>query len=363
MIRNLEIYEFINMLDAFLEDESKNVFDIGEAVGCNLLRYIANESVRYHEFKNILFIMGSPDSAYASDKPNMVYWKWLFNEMIVDNIHNDFDPLVNPTFKYKRNEYKEILVPSTIKPYSLIIINQAQLIPRKYMDMILHEYSMQVIRIYDVFDICGEDVDVPLRCLDTFEKLPMTIAYARSLFGIETRSINRRATNKFVSGINIKHRSIGKIDDNQYVTSDPTILQECINKQIGIPFRKNHKVYIDDRMFNIVEDRQYEHVHSLGKGTLLHILQGNEDNIIKYNIHHSKTVFEGYLSYDPNPYLSPSNTLRVRPANILPMNYILNEHYFKQIVYVTTKETPLISIREQYTLLKQSQNLIIAKTK
>lgn len=362
MIRNIEIYELITILDEFFEKEAEPLFDIGEMVGCNLLRYVAESATKYVNFNNILFISGSPDAAYACDRKNLVYWKWLFNDFMLSNPHNTFDPLNEPTFKYNINEYEQRLIPSTIKGFSVIVINQAQLIPHQYLDMISESFSGQIVRIFDPFDIMGAMYDVPLRCVDTFERLPVTIGYARSLYGVDTRNINKRAKNNIIV-TSIRKRSIGKIDESQYVTDDPTIISDAFDKQMNVPFRKNQKVIVTSNRFNIVMDNKYEHVHSLGYGTLLHILQGSIDDSIRCRIHSSRAEFDLRLSYRINPFTTSSNVLKVKPANVIMSTSDLNEHYFKQIVYIVTNDTDRISIRNQYTLIKQSQNLIIAKTK
>ena len=361
MVKNIEISELIVMLEEFFEGEKETIFDVGEMVGCNLLRYAAEAAVKYVQFNNILFVSGSPDPAYASERKNFVFWKWLFFDFIIDGVRDVKPTLDAPTFKYNRQEYEPRLIPSTIHDYSVIIINQAQLIPKSYMDMLTESFSGQIVRIYDPFDILGEYVDVPLRCLDTFEKLPLTLGYARSLYGIETRNINKRAKNTLSFG-SIKRRSIGRIDESQFVTRDYDLRSECNDRQMSVPFRKNQKVINVDNRLNIVKDSIYQHVHSLGWGTLLHISYVNED-YVRCRIHSSRAEFNEHLSYEFKPFITSPDTLIVKPANVIDTGTILNMYYFKQIIYVVTKEEPVLSVREQYTLLKQSQNLIIAKTK
>ena len=365
MKQNLEIHEFMNMLEDFFESESHPIFDIGEIVGCNLLRYVAEIATSYVPFNNILFVMGCADSAYAMDRPNAMYWKLLFNDFMVEDVHNAFDPLAAPTFRYNKPAYEQRIIEPILHGYSVIIINQAQLIPPKYMDMITKTFQGQIVRIYDPFDIMYDfnGLDVALRCLDTFEKLPMTIAFARSLYGVETRSIDKRAKNSLVSGIKIKRRSVGRIDSCQYVTNDCNLLRECWEKQLRIQVRKNQRVSVLEQRFNIVEDPIYSHPHSLSSPAILHILQGREDGSVSCRLHSSKAEFNLKMTYEFKPFITPSNVLMVQPANIIPPDVELNNHYFKQIMYVTTNDEPLISTRDLYTLLKQSQNLIIAKTK
>ena len=122
MVKNIEISELIVMLEEFFEGEKETVFDIGEMVGCNLLRYAAEAAVKYVQFNNILFISGSPDPAYASERKNFVFWKWLFFDFIVDGVRDMKPTLDAPTFKYNRQEYVPKLIPSTIHDYSVIII-------------------------------------------------------------------------------------------------------------------------------------------------------------------------------------------------------------------------------------------------
>ena len=363
LIHTLEIYELIDALEDFVESERTQVFDIGEAVGCNLLRTISEVVVQTIPFNRILFVMGSPDAAYAIDRPNVMYWKWLFNDFLVDGVEDTTNPLWDVNFKSNYKEYVQQLIPDLLVGYDVIIINQAQLIPFEKRDMITKVFSGQIIRIFDPYDMMGEGVDVPIRCVDTFEKLPLTIAYARSLYGIETRCINKRATNRLETGVTIRRNSVGRIDSNQYVTSDFNLMDDCWNRQKSSQFRKNQKVYVLDTKMNIVQETEYQHVHSLGMCTLLHIEQGNEDGIIRFHIHSTNAVFDKNLTYTYDKFTTPSNAIMVAPANVLPVGNTLNSHYFKQIVYVTTKDTPMLSIREQYTMLKQSQNLIIASTK
>ena len=364
MIRNLEIYELITMLEDYFEDEGEQVFDIGEIAGCNLLRYVAEIATGYFPFNNILFVMGCADSAYAMNRPNAIYWKMLFNDFMINDVHNTFDPLANPTFKYNRPEYEQRLIPPIFEGYSVMVINQAQLIPKKYLEMITKNYQGYIIRIYDPFDIMGgfEGTDVSLRCLDTFEKIPMTIAFARSLYGIETRSINKRAKNSFVSGVHIKRRSIGRIDNCQYVTDDMDILNECWDKQRNVQIRKNQRVSVMNHNFNIVEDSE-NRLHALSEPALLHIVQGKDDDSVRCRVHASKAEFDLRLTYKFEPFITPSNALIVQPANVIAPSITLNNHYFNQITYVTTKNNPIVNTRVLYTLLKQSQNLVIAQTK
>ena len=351
------------MMEDFFETERNQVFDIGEAVGCNLLRTISEVAVGYVPFNRILFIMGSSDAAYAMNKPNVVCWKWLFNDFLVDGVEDNINPLWDTNFKSNHKEYTQQLIPDLLVGFDIIIINQAQLIPFEKRDMITKIFGGQIVRIFDPYDMMGEGVDVPLRCVDTFEKLPLTIAYARSLYGIDTRCINKRATNRLETDVNIRRNSVGRIDSNQYVTSDIELMDDCWKRQESSQFRKGQKVYVMDTKMNIVQETEYPHVHSLGLWTLLHIDQGNEDGMIRFHIHATNAIFDKQLVYRYEKFTTPSSALLVSSANVLPVGCTINTHYFKQIVYVTTKEHPMISVRDQYTMLKQSQNLIIASTK
>ena len=359
MKERIEIYQLITMLDDFFENPSEQVFDIGEMVGCNLIRYAAEAAAHIYSFNSILFVSGYQDAIYANTKPNHIFWGNLFCDFLVDDVHNRNNPF-EPTFKYTKLEYEQRVVTNMFKLYNVIIINQAHLIPQKYLDMIRESFSGKIVRIFDPFDCIGENYDVPLICVDSFEKLPYTIGYARSLYGIDTRFINKRAKNSISTG-SIKKRSIGKLDDNQYVTSDGELFSEIQDRQMSVPFRKNQKVIITDRAMNNRRESSYEHMHSLTEGTLLHISQAY-DYCIKCRIHLSHAEFDLKLVYSFDPFRTPTNAVTVMPANIMLPSRV-NQHFFKQIIYVTTNNRPEISIREQYTLIKQSQNLIIAKTK
>lgn len=360
MTNEIEIYQLITMLDDFFDDGSKWIFDVGEMVGCNLIRYAAEAAVRIVPFQNILFVSGYQDAVYADNKLNHIYWKCLFDDYMIDSVHNVYDSF-SPAFRYNRNEYIQNVMVPIVRQYSVMIINQAQLIPHDYLKRLCESFSGKIVRIFDPYDICGTTYDVPLRCIDTFEKLPLTIGYARSLYGANTRCINKRARNTLTVS-NIRRRSIGKLDENQYVTSDMCLLEEIHSKQTSIPFRKNYKVIVDDNRFNIKHVGNEPRPHSVGKGSILHIVQGGADGRVRCRLHSSRVEFDLKLVYTFDPWRTTSNSIQVKPANIItPAD--ANLHYFKHVIYVTTNESPNLTIREQYTLIKQSQNLTIVKTK
>ena len=203
---------------------------------------------------------------------------------------------------------------------------------------------------------------IPNICVDTFERLPVNLGFARSLFGVETRVVNKRARGS-VSFTNISRRSIGKIDNNQYVTNDPWIWEEARNKQEDTQFRRHQKLMVSTKRFLFRNDVNYSTRVFIGDGCLLHIVTGTSNGEdMRCRVHASKAIFPLDVSYNINKFTTPSHVIRVEPANVLNVHDAAL-HYFDKLVCVTTKDSPGFSIREQYTMIKISQNIIFAETK
>ena len=362
----IEIYDLINSLQEFF-DGNNNVFDIGEMIGCNTLRFVFNEVIDRYTFNNILFVSGIQDEIYSgNNKPNHIYWKTLFNDYhrysIIYHKQNPFHTCLKDNRRY---ESYPVINTRLLNKYSCMIINQAQMIPHDNLDILTNAFSKKIVRIFDPFDVFGADYDIPIRCTDTFEKLSKKDGFARYLYGVDTRYIDKSIKNFVNYNVKVTKRGVGKYDNNQYITNDPELYSITQERQKLQRFRRNQKLIIDDNRYIKLHDVDYPNDHIISDGTLLHVIGCDNHPInpsIKARIHTSTAEIILHTAYDVDPFKSPDNVLRVYPGNILDIR-TASKHRFKHIVYVTTKDYPSLSIREQYTLMKISDNITIANLK
>lgn len=361
MHSTIEIHQLINILEQFFSDDINQILDIGEMVGCNLIRYVGEAAVSVTDFKRILFVSGIQDFVYArKDTPNHIFWKVLFEDYIVDNIFYSYE---TPRMGDEKREYLYNVSTYFSAGFDVMIINQAQMIPPVMLEMICKSFSGKIVRIFDPFDKHGANYTFPpLLCVDTFEKLTPNLGFARWLYGVQTRSVEKRSRAILDYNAKISRRSIGKIDDKQYVTNNPDIYDIIQKKQHGVSFKKNQKIVITDDRFNNRPHTGYIHPQSLGNGTLLHIIRGGASYNTACRIHSSTVNFNIPIAYDIDPFRTPHSVIHVAPANIMDINTAAL-HRYKHIVYVTTDSCRELSIRDQYTLIKIAQSVTFATTK
>lgn len=359
-MQTLELSEITNRLDAFVHDDRFSSFIIGEMVGCNLLRQISELLVSYVPFNRILFVSGIQDDVYAGTLfDNHVFWGSLFDDNVVDGLvaYNGFLPKAqNPNF-----EYSKILRTYAISQYQFMVIHQAHKIPRKFLDTLTNSFVGKTILIVDPFDHDGENWSMYGTCVDTFERLSPVDEYARYLYGIDTRAVNRKSHDSITYGDTISLRSVGKVDDKQYVTLDPFLYDAVTRRQMNSPFRKRQKLIVVSDKMNLRAIGDTIVPHAFTNGTLLHI-DGVRDKQPIVRIHASKVYAILPMAYEIDPFRTPSNVIHVMPANIIPLDVAL-QHRFTHVVFVTTPDYPSISIRDQYALMKISQNITFVSTK
>jgi hypothetical protein len=170
--REIEIYQLINLLEQFFE-KSEKFFDVGEMAGCNVIRYIGEQALDYCAFSEILIVSGIQDFVYQSNEEvrNHVFWKSLFSDRLVDHPFYRYDTL-DSRMGDPRLEYTKSIAQVNFKKYKLMIINQTQMIPPDYLQIISKSFSGKIVRITDPFDIFGKNqLFPPFVVTDTFETL------------------------------------------------------------------------------------------------------------------------------------------------------------------------------------------------
>lgn len=358
-MRTIELQDLNDRIDDFLRNDNQSVFAIGELIGCNLLRYVSEAVLHDFKFEQILFVSGIQDDVYNGKIfRNHVYWASLFDDIAIDGVI-EYDPF-KPKIQNPDPEYWKTLSKYMLGPFHVMIIHNAHKIPRPYLNTLVNEFKGKTIMIVDPFDRGGEDWSYVETCVDTFDRVSKVVAFARFLYGYDTRSINKKLRDSITYDTPISRRSIGKLDDKQYVTVDPFLYDTITEKQLRVSFRKNQKIMIVSDKINLRHDSEFVIPHALTYGTLLNII-GVQANTPRFRIYASKVCLTVPIAYNID-FRTPKNVIRVAPANILTLDDAIR-HRHRNIVFVTTPTCPSMSLRDQYSLMKIGQNITFATMK
>lgn len=361
-MNTISVETLITNFESFLKNDRDACFVVGEMVGCNVLKYIAQIAASEYGFANILFVSGIQDDVYnGRTLKNHIYWGSLFDDFSVDGVvpYDVFKPRIrNPSFTYTQN-----VVTPYIAPFKFMVIHDAHKIPRQFLDKLTSSFRGKFVLIVDPFDIGGLEWSYAETVTEAYDSVSKVIGFARYLYGVETRNVNKKSRNKVVYDVRISRRSVGRLDESQYVTLDPYLYAATIEKQKQISLRKNHKIMILSNMMNLKHDPDSDVPHALTYGTILQVT-GIMNKQPKFRLYASKVnmTFTCPLVYEIDPFRTPRNAILITPANILALDDAVR-HKFKDLVFVTTKEFPSVSIRQQYSLLRSGSNVYFATLK
>lgn len=341
----------IDYLDNFFNESKLHSIGLGEIIGADLLQIVVTQAMARFDFKNILIIEGCQDfiGLYKTKLPNHIFYAGILLNELNSRI-KEFNAFY-PKWCQEKSSYKRKINDTILVQYDLVIINNANLIPKEIIQSIINKTPGDVIIIGDPFAINGEPLlDYPT-LVDSLNKMSPSLATARQLYGIESRSIDRNIKTD-IREVKIPRRSIGKIDKVQYVTNDPILLKEIRDKQYSVKLRKGLKVMIASDM--IYHNQQT----FVTKNTLGIITQipTQQKPMFEMRLWNSKDLFIESLSYEENKTsLSP---VQVQPANILSIDEAIHHRYQTLHLVLTDGD---ITIREYYSLLKITNNFLISR--
>jgi hypothetical protein len=246
-----------------------------------------------------------------------------------------------------------------LQNYSVIIINDTHLIPNIYLDAICQNFIGKIICIVDPFDIYGEAYSNVPTVVDSFNKITPINALARETYGIDTRIINKKAKG-IISTTKMGIRSIGKIDNKQYITKDPEIIDTVRHKQLRVPIRKNHKVLVTgDSLYESLNSNSVTKHNVVTKNSMIVVDTVQTKPLMRLRIYSSSRTFYGDLVYIDEPFVRHKCNILCKPANILSVDESAY-HRYKHSVLVST-DSSHFTPRERYSILKNSMNLTIVK--
>ena len=358
----ISVETLIAKFEDFLKNDYYSEFVVGELAGSNVLKYIAQIAASEYGFKNVLFVSGIQDDVYNGHIiGNQAYWASLFDDIDVDGV----EPysIFAPRFYEPKLHYTQEVVKTMIAPFKFMVIYNAHKIPKELLNKLTSAFRGKYALIVDPFDEYGENWSFADTVTDAFDPTTKVIGFARYLYGYDTRRINKKIKNIVSYDMSITKRSVGRIDGRQYVTLDPYLYSDTIERQKQSPLRKNHKIMILSNCMNIKRSTEMPFPHALTYGTILQVT-GVMNKQPKFILHASKInmTFTRPLVYEIDPFRTPKDAVLVTPANILSVKDAAL-HKFRDLVFVTTNTYPSVSIRQQYALLKTGMNVYFATLK
>lgn len=351
----LQLNEYVDALNDFIDDAVQRRFYIGAMVGCQPFKYAIECVLAKNEFQNICVIEGCQDyigMTKASPCNNHFYYADFITETkIPDFGHTEGFNHGYLVWNPLKIEYKYHIEFNNIGKFDYVIINDTQLIPPDILNTFLKSYPGKMIIIFDPYEAGAEHFIGYPSIVDSLTKLSVINAAARNMFNIPTRSIDK-SVHCSVRESKIQKRSIGKNDNNQYITDDKWFAMELWGKQMSQPFRKGQRLWVMDDRINRRVDLDGR-IYTITKDTLLVIDSvPTSGKKLRLRVWNSKYVFESEVTYQPGQEIGK---IYVRPANVI-MSDQVRYHKFPNTVLITNE---MLNNRQRYVILKNTNNLVV----
>lgn len=351
----VELYQMMDLLTDFYNDLTRKSIIVGGCIGTQILKYALDCTTAFCPFKKVLVVDGCNDYVLSTlNKPitNYLFYLDLFAETIVDGII-PYDPF-KPAIMNPQHEFGTFVDKPLLQYYDCMIINNAHLIPSDYRSKLINGFHGKIVQIVDPYDLDGEFfLGVPT-IVDSLQKQSTMIGFARHLIDVETRSIDKRVKGT-LDQKKINKRSIGKMDDNQYVTDDIDLAYSIRQKQYQTSLRKRHKLFVSSNHLYMYPD-QIGGRRNIGKNALLIVWSTTQRPRQQFRIYASKLTICADVSYQVDV---PIHQMHVTPANILMVGEA-RHHRYNHTVYVQTKDDHMTK-RRYYALMKNSINMTICQ--
>ena len=355
IIENSQMIEF---LEDFVNSEKPDIW-VGGMAGSFIFKHVIESVLSKYSFNEILIIEGCQDyiGLMKSQLDNHYHYTSLFSDNLVDPLIA-YDPFI-PMIKNPKPEYTKGFNQTKCSYYEIIIVNDAHLIPKEYINMLIENYHGKICFIVDPFDILGDEylikgsqilsTTIPT-IVDSLNKLSPIIAMARGCYGVDTRSIDK--TNRgTISEIKVSKRSIGKVDDKQYISNDDYWINVVREKQQNSAFRKRQKLIVNSDCMYPVYDKQTQRLHMLSRNSMV-VIDSVTKPYMSLRLYSSKIIVTGDCSYD-----TEDNTpfIKIKPGNILSLNESVYHRYNHAVLLYGEP----LSVREKYSILKNSNNVSV----
>lgn len=368
----LEINEMIDLLKEFYSSGKRSIV-VGGIAGTQIEQYVLDCATECFDFSKILVVNCVQDyiGLIKNSMNNVVYIGDLFVSEMVDPLI-PYDPW-KPKFRNPEPEIIHKVNVEKIYKYDVIVIFNAGLISSDtdMINAISNCFNGKIVMVCDPIESSytvnrliniATMSDIPT-VVDTLNKVSPMLALARSTYGFNSRAIDTKVPGSFDIIEKMNKRSIGKIDDKQYVSSDYELRQEIQQKQIESPFRKNQKLIVNDDIVDcMMQDNN--RITTLTHLSMLVVNDPSSKPLMKMRLYNSKIIYATDVDYSASDYrfnrfIYKSGNIRVIPANIIDIQALI-KHRFNHTVFCCTPNGRLTqSIR--YSLCKNSNNVTIVE--
>ncbi len=349
----IEINEMIDVLDDFCKNDKHSIV-VGGIAGTEIERYALESVTGVTSWDKVLVLQCCQDymGLMKEPIPNVMFYGDLFYDEMVDPLMPR-DPW-RPDIFNSSAEYATKIRTDRIANYEFIVVLNAHLIYTAYWrKMIEDNFSGKIIYIVDPIE---ERVSTSVPTItDTLMKVSPMIALARAAVHIDTRSVDRKVPGTLNEVNKMSKRSIGKLDDKQYVTNDFQLLYDIREKQDQSSVRKNQKVLIGFDQ-PIISNPNSNGLVTLVPGSMLVVKNPNSRPLMTHRVYNSKTEIFMDISYLPDALL-PKSTIQVVAANIITIRD-MKYHRFNHTVMCMGDDSRLTPV-EKYILFKNSNNVTI----
>lgn len=357
----VDVHELINIIEDWLPNDWSKEIDIGGCVGSGVFKLCMETVTGFINFYNIIVIEGCQD--FIEMQPEFLPNHIFYGEAVATGWSNTFHEEDRKLPKFMRSSPIIETYARNLNEYRLMIINDAHLIPEKYLSIIRHTFAGKIINIVDPFDYGAEHYAHAHTVVDSLHKLSTIQAYARSLFNIETRAIDKSVICRVRDVGRIPIRSIGKQDKHQYVTPYKPII-DMVHQRRNDGLRRGQSVICRSEFINTFEDTTGIHIFTNQSiGTLVSNRQ-TVNGLYKVRMHNSKHCVHCDLTMNTND--TPHYEILVEPTNIISIDDMAH-HKFNSIVLVLPDESRTdfngLMPRELYSVLRCTNDLSIGYVK
>jgi len=353
----VEINQMINIIEDFMCNEWVKELDIGGCVGSNIFRICMETVTGFCNFRDIMVIEGCQDFIEMQNEflPNHIF----YGEMVATGWTNTFQEHEQKYAKFLRNEPNIETYARDMNEYRLIVFNDSHLIPDKYKDIVRNTFAGKIINVVDPYDYDAAHYSHAPTVVDSIHKLSTIQAYARRLFNIDTRAIDKNIICRVREVGRIPVRSVGKQDRNQYVTPYKPII-DFVKSRRNDSIKRGQTVICRSNFINTYEDKIGMHVFTDKSIGTLQTNRQPTNSLYKVRLHNSKNCINCDLTMD-SENTKHYETL-VEPASIISIDD-MHHHKFNSIVLVLPEDGRTdytgITNRELYSVLRCTNDLAI----
>jgi hypothetical protein len=360
----ISINEMIDYIDDFFGARHDNgPIIVGGMTGCKLQNIALDRALQQYDISQVLYVQGCQDYIDILNKRNLderptqyVFWADLFSDVLDEPLGGE-----NPchdVFCRPLQCYKSILRQDIINRYKVLIIQDAHLVPIHHLNELTKCFRGKIVQVIDPFDLETDPFvssGIMKTITDTLEPVNAVKAFARALYGIDSQ-VNKKAKG-VIKTVNIHRRSVGKIDDNQYITNDPALYAAAQSKQLQSEFHRNHRVLVtQSRIIRVNRDPDL-YAPSITRNSMLTVMNIGTKPFMRLKLFASDIDFYNNISYLENPF--DLHTISVKPANILSVKESIYHRYINAVIVST--DSNQLNLRERYSVVKNSANVYVGQ--